>query len=49
MYQSILAYRFELIAKQMTNYCRVMLTSFLRALVKNPVKESFYRKRKKNN
>ena len=28
---------------------REMLTSTLRALVKNPVKESFYGKRKKNN
>ena len=30
-----------------TIYKRVMLTSVLRALVKNPVKESFYWKRKK--
>ena len=28
-------------------FIREMLTSALRALVKNPVKESFYRKRKK--
>ena len=31
-----------------TFYFREMLTSSLRALVKNPVKESFYGKRKKN-
>ena len=30
-----------------TIYKRVMLTSVLKALVKNPVKESFYEKRKK--
>ena len=32
-----------------TNLRKVMLTSVLRALVKNPIKESFYEKRKKNN
>ena len=30
-------------------FLRVMLTSALRVLVKNPVKENFYGKRKKSN
>ena len=34
---------------QIGNFFREMLTSALRALVKNPIEEIFYGKRKKNN
>ena len=43
------AYIVECLRKIIIIIIRQMLTNALRTLVKNPVKKSFYRKRKKNN